>query len=247
MDKVEISIFVAIFLFSFSLATALNVSLVESQFEKMAKTAIERESILAQSISMCSSFMKISSSNLQASKIAKNLTNSLDRAVILLNDLRSLKNHRNFESIVEASPCDYVNSRISSTNFESWNFAAISTQAIANLTKFFQARNEISINFAKNFKILQKFPTKQKTVISVYRQVLRTINDFVNYFKFLDVGIKFLKQMEIYLNASIICPPYNQSFQARGDKIDVKLTNFENDLKGKNKLNLNLKLNQKIF
>lgn len=220
-------------------ALSLNISLIESQYEKLSKKLTEKESNIAESLLICNSFAKVSSVNLKASKIAKNLTNSLDTTASLLMELKTLKNYESFESFANFSTCDYVSSRQSTSEIDLVKLDGFSHDVLVNLTMLLRSRNNITANYAKNFKTLVKFWSQQRTVISFLRQIERTTSEFLSYIKLLNYGQKFMTKLIIYLKnetKSLNCSATVSSFQLKGEQMQAKLGSCEGELLGKQRL-----------
>lgn len=212
---------------------SINISLIEIKLEKMTSNLINEESKVAQSLSLCNSYVNVSSLNLKASNITKKLTNTLDNTTILLLDLKTLKNHPKFDSLANYSTCDYLISRLSATDYDLRDLSKISIAAVANLTKLLRKRDEITSNYASDFKILQKFLSKQKTVTNSIRQMGITVNSFISYLRALKISKINLEILKSFLNNALTkCPLLSESFETRGEIIESKLLICEDELQG---------------
>lgn len=220
----------------FHVILALNISSLESQVEKLTKKLTEKESIIAESLLICNSFTKVSSNNLKTSKIAKNLTNSLDNTAKSLLDFKTLKNYESFESLANFTTCEYVSSRQSTSEIDLGKLDGFSRDALVNLTQLLNHRKNITANYAANFKTLIKFWSQQRTVLSVLKQIERTTSEYLSYIKLLDHAKKFMEKFQIYLKNEFLiqnCTVTVSSFQLQGEQLAAKLGSCEGDVLGR--------------
>ena len=227
---------IVILLGALQFSMTFDISGVEQQLEKSTRSFADKELKISKMIELCDAYLKYSSSNLKASNIAKNLSTALDNGRNSLNALKSIKNHYSFESFGDFSTCEYISSRQSTIEIDLSRFDYILSDAVANLTELYQLRNQITSNFASNFKALLKFKSKALTVVFTIRDFGKTADEYLSYLRLLYLSKDYLKKLKVCLNAaatSLNCSTASTSFQDKGQQIDVKLENFEEGLKGK--------------
>lgn len=194
-----------------------------------------KEKKITQAIYTCDSYLTVSSANLKASNIASNSSKVIDDGRQVLSSLKNFKYVDGFESYSSLSKCDYVSTRISTTDLEYQNFDAISNDHVKKLNKLLQIRNKITASYTKNFKVFLKFRSKELSVIYTIREFGRAANEFIGYLQMLSASKKNWNRMRIYLNnsmASMNCTVKATKFQIRGQQLDAALGNAEGGLKG---------------
>lgn len=205
MLKFKVLTFLLTWIFiKFSEAEVPDRYFVEVNLSGSATNLMNKEASVKKKLSSFNKFVKICSSNLNASNLPSNFTDVLDKYAAKILEIQTMNDY-NFVSIpvVNLSMYDYTQFRISTIMSDVKNFKAIKENLRDNSTILYDLAMKMNKQYLSNYFTMRKLKSKNKLVNSVIREILSFYSFQASYIQLLNVHIRNYEKLGKYLSTLI--------------------------------------------
>jgi hypothetical protein len=208
-----------------------NKALIEGNLKKIITNFMQIETNLNKRMSTFGLQLFYCDSNLRASNLPTNFTDTLQSFMSAIKAVQYMQNHQVADlSNKNMSNFDYTMIRTMTLPTDIKLYSSIIAQLQTNGKMIQTYLRNITKHYKRNFRTLVKIPSKNKLILATIREAIGISINFGAYIRLLKIRSAYLAKLNAYLNAlinkKIVIPPANvvlDPFMAKLKETEDKL------------------------